>query len=699
MVARPSPPPGPTNDSTHHPATEGRSGQATEKSRFRPDIEGLRGVAVLAVVLYHAAVPFVSGGYVGVDVFFVISGFLITQLIMRELATTGTVSLPRFYARRIRRLLPLAVTVLGVTAVGSRLLISPVRHAPIAHDIAAAGLYIVNWPLAAHGVDYSEAGLDTSPVQHFWSLAVEEQYYIVWPGLLLLVAWWWRRRRNSDVRPAVTVLAAAGTAASLLYCIWITHAVASFGYFSTLARAWELLLGGLLALLPVARLRMPRGRATVLGIAGLALIGLAVFGYDHTTSFPGSAALVPTLGAVLLIASGTAQPDTVGSRLLGAAPLRHVGGISYAWYLWHWPVFILAQAHWGDLSVWRSAACLATSYLLALASHYWIEQPLRHASPLARSTRRSLSFGGVCMVACLMVAFGLQETSPTLRKAPPERVTGAETQHKKPQHRADELRPEPKKADDDRGQMHEDGCLVGLRKTTSPSCVYGDPSSVTEVVLFGDSHMMHYFPALNTVAREHGWRLVGLTKSGCSPAKTHEYSSILSREYSECDTWRNKAIKRIVKAKPDLIITGSLTTYRTIADGKRLGREASDAALIDGYVTTLDRLRRTGAQLRVMHDTPRPDEDIPSCVAQHKHNLDTCSFGKSKAFDYTPIGTRAAARAGVGVLDATDKLCPRGRCPAVIGNALVYRNAGHLTATYAATLAPWFARRLNPLLT
>ncbi|HEX5912326.1 MAG TPA: acyltransferase, partial [Rubrobacter sp.] len=336
------------------------------KEGFRPDVEGLRAVAVGVVLLYHAGVPFAPGGYVGVDVFFVISGYLITGLLLRELEKTGTVSLARFYSRRAKRLLPLTVVVLAFVVVLSCLLFDPVRMDEVSLGVVASGLYVMNWLLAARATDYFAAGLQASPIQHFWTLAVEEQFYLLWPTLLLVVVWW-SRRIGLGLRPVLATTLAVVVISSLAYSVYSTELQAGAAYFSTLTRGWELALGGLLALVPASRLgRQPRWVAFALGWAGLGAIAFATLRFNDGTLFPGYAALVPTLGTAAIIAAGFGIESTmtfaVPVRWLTLGPVRHVGRTSYSWYLWHWPPLVFAATLWGKLSPLEGTAVLAVSY-------------------------------------------------------------------------------------------------------------------------------------------------------------------------------------------------------------------------------------------------------------------------------------------------------------------------------------------------
>jgi peptidoglycan/LPS O-acetylase OafA/YrhL len=663
-------------------------------------VEGLRAVAVVAVLLYHAGVPFAGGGYVGVDVFFVISGFLITGLLVRELEKTKTVSLARFYSRRAKRLLPLTVVVLAVVAVLSWLLFDPVRMEEVSLGIVAAGLYFMNWLLAARAADYFAAGLEASPVQHFWTLAVEEQFYLVWPVLILTAAWW-SRRTGLGLRPVLAAAFAAVVVSSLAYSVYSTQAQAGAAYFSTLTRGWELALGGLLALVPASRFgRLPRTAAGVVAAAGLAAIVFATLRFDDDTLFPGHAALVPTLGTAAIIAAGFATTPAGPSRLLALGPVRHVGRISYSWYLWHWPPLVFAAAIWGKLSPFEGVAVLAASYVPALLTHRLVEKPFLHSQRLSRFPRKALALGGACTATSVALGLVLLALTPTVPEAPEGEVAGASVLRGdySLQESAKAVNPTPREAEkkENRPRMYADGCHLDLEDTRSPECVYGNPSSETTVVLFGDSHAMQWFPALEELAKERGWRLVGFSKSACPPAEISVYSTGLRREYRECEEWRERTLGRIVQDEdPSLVVTSMLNRYRAREGGKVLPDKASNEAMVDGYAATLKTLRSAGAPVAVIEDVPRPDKDVPECVSQSLDRLQDCAFPRDKALEGPRINVLAAEEVeGASLIDPTPMVCPGETCPAVIGDVLVYRNGAHLTRTYVNSLTPWLGEQL-----
>ena len=674
---------------------------ASGKGSFRPDVEGLRAVAVVAVLLYHAGVPSVGGGYVGVDVFFVISGFLITGLLLRELEKTGTLSLARFYSRRAKRLLPLTVVVLVFVVALSWLLFDPVRMDETSFGVVAAGLYAMNWLLAVEAADYFAAGLQASPVQHFWTLAVEEQFYLVWPALLLAVGWWCSRT-GRGLRPTLAVVLGAVAAASLAYSAYLTGAEAGAAYFSTFTRGWELALGGLLALAPASALdRVSRWVAGALAWAGLAAVAFAAYRFGDDTLFPGTAALIPTLGTAAIIAAGSEAPSAASpSRLLALAPVRHVGRISYSWYLWHWPPLVFAAELWGKLSPAEGLAVLAVSYVPAVLTHRLVERPFLHARRLTRYPRKALALGGACTATSVALGLLLFALTPVIPEAPENRVAGAAALRggHQIQKSAEAVHPTPREAEKKKNQprMYADGCHLDLPETKSPECVYGNPSSETTVVLFGDSHAMQWFPALEELAKERDWRLLGFSKSACPPAEISVYSTGLRREYRECEEWRERTIGRIVQEEnPDLIVTSMLNRYRAREDGKGLDGDANNEAVVEGYVSTLEKLRSSGAPVAVIEDVPRPSKNVPECVSRSLENLQECAFPREKALEQPRINARAAEEVeGASLIDPTPVVCPEETCPAVIGDVLVYRNGAHLTRTYVNTLIPWLGDRL-----
>ncbi len=680
---------------------------------FRPDVEGLRAVALGLVLFYHAGVPQLAGGYVGVDVFFVVSGFLITGLLLREAERQGTVSLLRFYGRRARRLLPAAAVVVLAVCVAAVQWMPPLERRNVAEDAVGAALYATNWQQAGRAVDYSAEDAAPSPLQHYWSLAVEEQFYLVWPLLVLAVLWSLRAGRGGragrfGLRARLAVTLGALAAVSFVHAVRLSAEEAGVAYFSTFTRGWELAAGGLLALVPAAAWRRvlpgtgPHRSAAGLAAGALAAAGLAAVAYaglrfDDATAFPGPWGLLPVLGTVAVIAAGCGAAVHPVARVLSVPPLRYAGRISYSWYLWHWPAVIFVPlALDRELSIRWMVVVVAAAALPAALTHRLVEEPVRRARALF-PTPRALAVGATCTAATVLVATGSWVTTPTVALASPEQARGAAAlaDEEQPQKAAKALRPLPEQAVDDRGKVHDDGCLAEKQETESGDCVYGDEGGDETVVLFGDSHAMQYAPALEKVTERRGLRLVTLTKAGCTPAQVTVFNSGLKRAYTECDEWRENALERIGDESPALVITGTRDAKTVMEDGRRLSAEEGARAHQQGYEKTLDDLLGTGATVMTLADNPYPPEDIPSCVSGSFRDLEDCAFPESDGYKYEPVSTRANAKYDeVGLIDPKPVMCKDGTCPAVIGNVIVYRGGAHITASYMETLTDWLDAQL-----
>ncbi|HEY0530653.1 MAG TPA: acyltransferase family protein [Actinoplanes sp.] len=666
---------------------------------FRADIEGLRAVAVLLVVLGHVGLRFVPGGYVGVDVFFVISGFLITSLLVGEVESTGRLSIPRFYGRRAVRLLPAAVLVLVVTLVAARLLLPVVRLGSFAKDALAATGYVANLRFAFTGTDYLSADQSPSPFQHFWSLAVEEQFYLFWPLLILVVG---RRKRLLALILGIVV------AGSFALSVSETARSAPWAYFGPHTRVWELGVGALLALWMTAKKRRtpvvysapPRTGWgwSVAGLTGLAMIILAAARFDDNTAYPGWHAAIPVAGAALLLAADGAG---VG-RLLTLAPLQTVGRLSYSWYLWHWPILVIVPTH----NTWQRLAVAAVALGLAALTHRFVERPIRH---LRDRPRRALGLGAglsatAAVVACALVV--LPHAIPVGAKQPDLRATlaaaadpGAALAGLIEQSRGLDVLPanlQPKltRAAHDRASVWDNGCHVDVPVTAAPNgCVFGDPNSTTTVVLFGDSHAAQWFPALDLIAQQRHWRLVSMSKSSCSAADLPLWHDTLKRPYTECEAFHRSAIARITAIRPALVVIGSSFNYRPAYPEADEGKQWKTA-----WDRTFGELTATGAKVAAIADTPYMSQSVPECLAKpenQKHatncrrSLHSALRGLVQRQVFLAYGVSGPAR----IIDPITWFCGDA-CPAVVGDTLVYRDSNHMTTTYSKALAPLLAAAL-----
>jgi peptidoglycan/LPS O-acetylase OafA/YrhL len=678
---------------------------------FRPDIEGLRAVAIVVVVLFHAGVGVLPGGFVGVDVFFVLSGFLITGLIVREMRTTGTVSVVGFYARRAKRLLPATAVVLLVVAAVSMVVVSVVDRGDVGLDVVASALYVANWRFGLDAVDYFAAGAP-SPVLHFWSLAVEEQFYLVWPWLLLLVTRGARRAGRSLTAPLLIGLAVVAVP-SLWWSIVQTQTAPGWAYFSTLTRAWELAVGGALVMvLPLLR-RMPRAAAALLGWAGALAVLWSCLRYTETMPFPGSAALVPVLGTAALVAAGARLPDAGVSRLLSRPAMVRIGGVSYSWYLWHWPLLVFAAILLGgDLALWQALPVVALSYGLAVLSRRFVEEPFHHSPVLRRHPDRALRLGAVCTAAGVLAGLVLvvpaavaDRLSSDDGSAPGAAALGAtavdtdgggapQAAPRIPAVPGPGFVPAVTRLRDDLPATYADGCHQRYPDTAVPDCVYGSPQGARTVVLMGDSHAATWFPAVEQLASQRGWRLVNLTKHACPVASARVWSEQLRRTYRECSVWRAAAFERIAQEKPDLVIAVNRTDYAVVKGSARLSAAESAPALAGAAARAYRKLDAVAGSVLVLRDNPMRPDDPVECLARNLADPSACSLRESAAVVGPASEAAAAEQAGVDYLDTRGVFCVDGLCPAVVGGVAVYRDDQHVGATYARTLAPY----LSPVL-
>ena len=699
------------------------AGEPGGDTRFRTDLQGLRAIAVVLIVLYHAGVTWLPGGYIGVDVFFVLSGYLITGLLVRELGSSGRVSVSSFYARRARRILPASFLVLVVTLVASAFILSPVEFAPTTRDIAAAAVYVPNIRFALEQTDYWHPSA-VSPVLHFWSLGVEEQFYLVWPTFLLIA---WRLSARSVRGLGFWVCAA--TVVSLILGILLTPRTPTAAFYLLPTRAWELGLGAMLVFADGRLRTMPASLSAMAGCAGLLMIGATAVLFDSTTPFPGVAALVPVVGTALVVAAGSSVHRSWPQPLLAVGPMQYFGRISYSLYLWHWPLIVLGAVFAAAVTpAIRVPIEVGLAVVLAALTYRFVEDPLRTGRFIGVVPRRNLSIavvGSLCLVV-VSVATGvaavqrfrpepvavaapgadplaglvplasigtdgvlptpdrplptpdgpLPSASPSL--APP-RVLPATADEPLP---GDLIPSLLKPFSGGPAKPPDPDCGLSDPDTVSPPCVSGDASSATTVVLFGDSHAHQWYPALYRIAVQRSWRLVTLVKASCGYA-----DAPLTAVTRNCEPWRASSFARIAAERPALVIlAGNHLLEPAGADGDPA--KAQDLTL-DGVSRTVDRLRSTGARVAILGDTPHLAFEPVDCLSRHPEHTIKCAVDRSLLFDEPWLaGEEARAVAsGATFVDTASWLCPSEPCPLVIGRYLVYRDTNHIALPLAWALS------------
>jgi peptidoglycan/LPS O-acetylase OafA/YrhL len=640
---------------------------------LRPEIQALRALAVAVVVVCHFWPSALPGGFVGVDVFFVISGYLITGQLLRGRG------LAAFWARRARRILPAALLVLAVCALATLAWVPDVDRGGFLAEIRASAFYVENWQLAHTAVDYFAAGDAVSPVQHFWSLSAEEQFYLVWP-LLILAAW----RRRALALALVTL-------ASLAYSVLDTAASPASAYFVTPTRAWEFGVGGLLAVVGTSRVPRP-------GVcwAGLAAIAVAAATFSAATPFPGAAALLPVAGAAAAI--WAAAP----LRPLALRPVQFVGDVSYGIYLWHWPLLVLAPYVVAG-GVPRGPLLLAT-FVLAAATKRWVEDPVRRAGPLlVRPPRWTLApaLAATALVIGLTAAGSLRvhhdialaqrASQVVLQRRPRCFGAAAHVPGRRCVNPALRLTVVPTPAEArDRGNL---ACGLSEYSGELHLCGFGvAPSRARETVaLVGDSHASHWRAALDVVARRRGWAGISLAHAAC-PLSTTIPAALPGLERDSCAAW-NLQVQAWLTAHPAV----HTLVVSAIAGGPTYAKVDAEA----GYLAAWRELPRTVTDLVVIRDTPKARLSTADCVsramAAGRPAGSACRLDRARALPPDPQVAAAHRLTGrrVHVVDMTRFMCDTRWCRPVIGGALVYKDDNHLTEVFARTLGPYLGRAMK----
>jgi hypothetical protein len=561
-------------------------------------------------------------------------------------------------------------------------------------------------------------------VLHYWSLGVEEQFYLLWPGALVLCL---RFLRGGPRRSALFVLLGVFVA-SLAASIVVTDQDQPLAFFLLPTRAWQLALGGLLAVSAPALLRLPPGIRRISGWAGLVAVVVAAFVVDPAAAYPGSIALLPCLGAAAIILASLAPGGA--PSLLRWRPLRFLGLISFSLYLVHWPVFIFAAANndaGGDLPTLEAIGLVGLSVVLGWLSYRFIEAPIHRGRRIgALSPRRILAPAGAAIaVVCALsiwvsvsatLALDTDTTGAVVASDGPTAPTatlqpGATPTSGNPTPSASsaaasaappvvlaatgplpkDVSPSLGRARDDWEQLHDDGCTLDNLQTKIVSCVYGDPKSSTTVVLVGDSHASQWFPALQVLAAAHDWKLIAITKFSCRFMDLPMYSLILHRYYSECETWKPEVIARLQQLKPDLVIVSAAHDLTPI--------HPADSDPVRQGMAMARYLTQIPGKIAVIVDTPISAHDMPVCLSRHLDDVSRCSTPRATGAppDYATLEQTATEASGATLVDMTDAFCNAQLCPAIINNMIVYRDTQHMTATFAASLADLLFGRLPAL--
>lgn len=623
---------------------------------FRPDLQGLRALAVSLVVLAHAEVPGFAGGFIGVDVFFVLSGYLISAMLVTEHARSGRIAMARFYARRLRRLMPALLAMMTLTTAAAAWLLSQDEARAMLASTPFAASWTSNLFFALRTLDYFDELGTRDLFLHTWSLGVEEQFYLIWPPLLAGVLWLSTRA----VRPLAAL--AALTLLGMLACVVWTQLAPIHAFYQMPARIWQFALGACVFFACGREHRHPGRQTPALALAcGLSTIVASAMLFDSNTPYPGLHALAPSIGTALVIAAGTA----VLRNPLADARLGWIGDRSYSIYLWHWPVLTLGAALGFDHRATETGGLLLLTLLLSMLSYRLIELPfwkgrLSHFAP------RPVMLTGVLAIT---IAFA---GSLHALWAPPS----AERPKRDP---ARDIRL-------DMPVIYRMGCDRWISSATLSPCVFGEERATHTAMFIGDSVGAQWFSAFPEIYPAPQWRIVVHTKSACPIVDEDIFYKRIGRIYDVCREWREAALEEIVAQRPDVVVIGSANT-----------RNLDARQWTDGSRRVFAQLSPHVGQVIVIAGTPKLGIDGPGCIVRARENaafplVRTCRGKPVDDLVHETIGHLREASRGfdnVAVIDPTELVCPKDSCSAITPDGTpVFRDHQHLTDTFARAATP-----------
>jgi peptidoglycan/LPS O-acetylase OafA/YrhL len=632
--------------------------------------------------------------------------------------------------------------------VAGNIWLEPLRLRDLGTDAVASGGFVANIVFAQRGTDYLQSALPPSALQHYWSLAVEEQFYVVWPALLALLLW---KGARSTARAAIGITALS--LASFIVCVWQTSTSQPWAFFGLHARAWELGAGALLAIAwPQVVAVSPRARGLV-GWVGMATIIAACFAISEAMAFPGFLALAPVVGTMLVLVAG--DDATHGPVMILRNPvMQWIGARSYSIYLWHWPALIIGESALdGPLSAAERVVLVAGSVVVADLSFRFIENPVRHSRPLATRNNLALGIGAGLVVVSIGAGLVLRNksidlstdvvattptfvtspstaTSPTTlpitspdaspvtsvvdettTSAPAETTTTIPAGPPPPVSSPTEpiaavieginvdkvpknLTPSLIEATGDKPIIYDDGCHLDAGSTEPGECVFGDTTSSFTVALFGDSHAAQWFNALDSIAKQRGWRLLSLTKLGCTPIEQITYNSTVGATYPQCRPWRANVKKRLAEERVAVVFISYSNRLQQVG----VKQPFPDQVWLDGFAELIPELRAAGTEPVLITDTPYPGRDVPICLSENVSSARNCAFSRETGIRQSRLDTNIAAAVdnGAQVLDVTNWMCTDKACPVIVGNLLVYRDSNHITTKYAEWLTPLIDAAVTP---
>ncbi len=656
----------------------------------RLDLEGLRGLAVLLVVCFHAGLPAFSGAFVAVDVFFVLSGFFLTRTLAAQIVADEEIALHELYARRIWRLLPALTVVLLATLASAMLLYAPIDRAAVAGQVAPVSFFAGNLAFAAAGVNYFSAA--ENPLLHTWTLGVEYQLALFFPALVVLLAAAGRRCAGSEegearrvivMRTVLNGIALAGVM-SFALAVWTNESAPMWAYFGPHTRLWAFCAGGALAFF-FAGSHQPAPssgwRGALVQLIGLTAIFVPALLFTRNMPYPGGIALIPVTGSLLVVAGG-ASGSTIIGRLLGIRPLAWLGKVSYPWYLWHWPMMVLGAVLFPTIGPWGKVAFALFGLWLAVISQRWIDQASRSALINRARTGNALMWAAGVGAALAMMAHLSAKRSEAFVAGSVHQTFAAARQDRM-----------------------DHGCWIrSVAEIPAEACAFGDTRSATTLALVGDSHAEHWLGGLDRAGVAHGWRIEAHVMGGCPVS---DFSGLVAgataRRFRACAEFREAALARLVRERPTAVILSSFDSYIEGGEAMSADYHVDEFAWTVGLRRTYARLADAGIPVIVIRGTPRVPFDVPTCLSRRAANLplaSDCSFTPDRDFQARARAAQDRAALGLDVrfVDFNDLVCNGTRCATDRGGLVVFTDDNHLTASFSRSLAPTVGARIGAAL-
>lgn len=650
--------------------------------KFRPEIEGLRAVAALLVAVYHIWMMRVSGG---VDVFFVVSGFLITTSLLSRYARDGYINFFSFIFGLLKRLLPNALLVLTVVLIASYFIMPEYRHAGIIKEIFASIFYFENWQLAISGTDYLNQGNEKSPVQHFWAMSIQGQFYVIW-FLVISLAILIHKKFKIEFKKSFLGILLTLIVISFIFSVYLTGVNQPLAYFDTRTRVWEFGLGGLLLLI-IYSIKLPKFLSTIIGWSGLVILLSTGLLLDVENSFPGYIALLPVMAAVFILVAGENTSKLGVEKFLGSKFMVWLGGLSYGLYLWHWPLlsFYYVIFDTTDVSILHGILIIFISLVLSYLANRFLENPINQLIGKNNFTFKKF-LPIILQLGVVIILLGVWFIGSELKSSQQENLAG---NSEYPGVLAEEISFSPEgtepipaleNAKDDRADAYADGCQISPGDSEVKICEYGNTDDYDyTIALVGGSKSTHWLPSLQELGEIY--RILNVTKSGCRFSLDNSESIA-----DDCYEWNTKVVDELAEYNPDAVVT--------LADVARPAYEE----VPEGFIEQFEKLNNYDIPILAIRDTPYFSKDVVECLSQ-ENGINDCSIEKSKTISPTPAWEKLSnPPENVTYVDYTDYICTENTCPPVVGNIVAYLDKSHMTATFNKTFAPIIRKDLEKIL-